>query len=202
MRGYRYPTSLDVSDSPANLVILAIAGGLPESSCDFILKGDQSGDSMRAAVAQILLPRPCQCQSDALPSLPIADRKSVHIPPPSVPSGDQGTDDLSPAVRHKQGCRGIENHAQDIIDPVWGAGVLASSLCPEFQHRRNLGPTAMTYGNSPVIQFQKDNSGTVGAIPLRSLNRPCDDSGRFKPAKLAGIGELIEFDVTVRRVLR
>jgi hypothetical protein len=85
---------LQVADSTTDLAVLRITGGLPERSSHLVLEGDQGGYSTGTAAAQVLLAGPRQRDPDALLPLPFANSEPIHVPPLSVPSGDQGADDL------------------------------------------------------------------------------------------------------------
>lgn len=153
-----HPTAVDrqnglqIADSTADLLILGIAGGLPERPRCVVLEGDQGGYPAGAATAQVVLAGARQGDPDALPAMPFADGEPVHVAPPPVPAGDQGADDLTVALSHQKGGRRVLDQALDVIQAVGRRCVLAPGLGPKLQDRsRILAPTS-TYFDSLVSQ--------------------------------------------------
>lgn len=136
--------ALQIADSPADLLVAWVAGGLPEPSCDLILEGNQCSYAMGATLAQVVLTGSGQRQPDALPPMPIADGEPIHVPSPPIPGGDQGPDYLPVPLGHQEGSRGIGDQTLDVIEAVGRARVLASSLRPQVQHSRHVGLPAST----------------------------------------------------------
>jgi hypothetical protein len=163
-RSFQAIADLQVADSPAYLRIELIASGVPESSRDLILKGDQRGYATDATLAQIILAGPGQREPDALPPMPIANGKPIHVASPAVPGGDQGAEDLPVPFGDQENGRGPRDQALDVIESVGRTCMLASSMRPQVQYRRHIGLSASTYGDSPVGQVRSIRS-------LRSVQR-------------------------------
>jgi len=113
---------------------------------------------MDAALAQVLLAGLRQREADALPPVPIANSEAVHVASPSVPSGDQGPDDLTATFGNQEGSRGIRNQALDVIKVVGGTRVLASSPLPQGQYGRHIRLSATAYGDLLVGQVRSINA--------------------------------------------
>ena len=111
-------------------MILRVAGGSPERSRCLVLEGNQGSYSTDAAFAQILLTSPRQRDPNALPPMPIANSKPVHVPSPPIPAGNQSADDLPVALGDQKGGRGAGDQALDVIWAVRRACVLTPRLSP------------------------------------------------------------------------
>jgi hypothetical protein len=127
---YRRLAALQIADPSADRVILRIAGGLPERSSYLVLVGDQGGYSTGAAAVQVLLTCSRQRYSNALSPMRLANGEPIHISPPPVPRGNQGTEDFSTTLGYKQDSWGIDDQTLDVIYAIRCACVLASRLGP------------------------------------------------------------------------
>jgi len=94
------------------------------------VKGNQGRNSADPATAQVLLAGPRQGDPNALSPMPFANGEPVHVPPPPVPAGDQGTDDLSVVLGNQKGARRISGQALDVIEAVGRRGMLTPLLSP------------------------------------------------------------------------
>lgn len=145
-------TELQIAYSTTDLLILGIAGGLPECPSCLVLEGDQRSYPTGAAAAEVLLTGPSQCDPNALPPTSVANSEPVHIPSPAVPTGDQGTDDLAIALGNQKGGGGISNQAFDIIQAIGRTRVLTPRLSPKPQDRSRVLTLAPTYRDSLASQ--------------------------------------------------
>lgn len=117
-------------NSATDLLVLQIAGGLPECAGCLVIDGDQGGYPVGAATAQVLLACPGQRYPYALPPAAFANGEPVHVPSPPIPARDQSADDLSVMLGNQEGSRGIGDQALDVIQAVYRACVLAPLLGP------------------------------------------------------------------------
>jgi hypothetical protein len=83
--------SLYVAHASADLAVLGISGGVPESGGRRILVSDQGSDSASALAAQVHLAGADERHTDPLTAMGGEDRKPIHVSPPMVPSGDQSS---------------------------------------------------------------------------------------------------------------
>jgi len=123
---------LQIADSAADLLVLWVTSGLPESSSRVILEGDQRCHATNAAAAQIVLAGPRQREPDALSPMPFVNSEPVHVPSPPVPTGNQGTNNLIAALGDQKGGRGICDQALDIVEMVCRGRVRAPLLRPKL----------------------------------------------------------------------
>jgi hypothetical protein len=124
-------SELQIADSATDLVVLGIAGGIPERSGDVVLECDQGGCSTGAASAQVLLAGPRQRDPDALPPISLANSKAIHVSSPPIPAGNQSADNLTIALGNQKGGWGtIGSQVLDAIQAVRRTCVLAPYLGP------------------------------------------------------------------------
>jgi hypothetical protein len=122
---------LQIADSAAYLLILGIAGGIPECPGLPVVEGHQGGYATGTAAAQVLLAGPRQRDPDALSAMPVADGQPIQIPSPAVPAGNQSANDLIVALGNQKGSWGADgDQALDVIRPVRRACVLTPPLGP------------------------------------------------------------------------
>lgn len=121
---------LQISDSTTDVVILRIAGGLPERSSYLVVEGDQGGYPTGAASAQILLTGPRQLDPDAFPPMPLANGEPIHVPSPPIPAGNQSTDDLTTTLGDQEGGRRAGDQGLDVSQAVRRTCVLTPRLSP------------------------------------------------------------------------
>lgn len=84
--------------------------------------------------------------------MPLANGEPVHVPAPSIPGGNQGTDELVVALGDQKGGRGVGDQALDVVQTVRRARVLASGLRPKPQDGPCILPSAAPYGEPLVDQ--------------------------------------------------
>lgn len=129
--GWHRRRELQIAHSTTDLPILGIPGGLPECAGHLVVEGNQCGHPTCATAAQVLLTCPRQRDPDALPPKALVNDEPVHVPPPSIPAGNQGADDLAAALSDQKGGRGISDQALDVIEAIGSACVLAPRLGPQ-----------------------------------------------------------------------
>lgn len=119
-----------IADPTADLFVPGIARGLPERARRLVLEGDQGRHPPCATAAQVLLAGARQRDPDALAPMALADGEPVQVPPPTVPGGDQGADDLPAALGTQEGGRGISNQVFDVVEAVGRSCVPTPRLGP------------------------------------------------------------------------
>lgn len=63
--------------------------------------------------------------------MPFANGEPIHVPPPPVPAGDQGANDLTAALGDEKSGRGIRDQPLDVIEAVGRSCVLTPRLGPK-----------------------------------------------------------------------
>ena len=112
-------------------MVLRIAGGIPERAGVRVLEGHQGRYAAGGAAAQVLLAGSRQGDPDALTAMLLANGEPVQVPPPAIPAGDQGADDLATTLRYQQGSGGIGgDQALDVLRTVRRACVFTPLLGP------------------------------------------------------------------------
>jgi hypothetical protein len=143
---------LQIANSAADLLILGIAGRLPERSGRIVLEGDQGGYSTDAVAVQIVLAGPRQREADALSTVSFVNGESIHVASPPVPAGNQGPDNLIAALGNQKGRGGIRDQAFDVGEMVCPGCVLTSRLRPKLQDGLRVLEPASTYGEPLASQ--------------------------------------------------
>lgn len=85
--------------------------------------------------------------------MPSADGEPVQVPPPPIPAGNQGANNLAVALGDQEGSWRVEgDQALDVIQAVRRACVLAPRLGPELQDRLCVLAPTPTYRDSLASQ--------------------------------------------------
>lgn len=101
----------------------------------------------------------------------VPHRESVHIPAPSIPSGDQGPDYRALEFGHQKSGRGVFDKAFNVIDTVSGARVLAPCPIPERQHLWHIASLAST--NFDFASGQAESIARGAKAPARARASEC-----------------------------
>src|SRR5271155_5122089 len=80
--------------------------------------------------------------------------QSIHVPPPTIPCGDQRAQDHTVAVGNEQAPRRPREQPLHIVKSVSGGCVLAPSMLPQLEDGRCLLKRAWTHDEITVGQAE------------------------------------------------
>jgi hypothetical protein len=129
---------LPAAHAPAYRAVPRVACGLPERRHDLVLVRDQGCDAVGALPAHVLLACAHERQADAAAAVLMEHYEPVHVPPPSVPRGDQRAHECAAGVGDEQTLRCLGEQSVDVLDPVGGGCVRAARPLPQVEDRRRL----------------------------------------------------------------
>ncbi len=179
---------LQIAHAASDLVVLRVAGRLPERRGHLVLIPDQGGDPASALASQVLLAGPHERQADTSATMLEANSQSIHVSPPAIPRGDQSTDDETVSVGDKQTPRCPQEQLLDIFEPVNSARMLTPGLLPQLKDYCCLPRPAGAHDEIPLGQAatiaDKPIVGNDATRPAAGCRPDSVPPAGFEPATL------------------